>query len=320
MDTNLSSKRYEPSFIDLSNKNDSRTLTIDLVGEGKRVLEIGTSTGYISKILKEHNNVVAGIEIDKDAGLVAKQYCEPLIIGDVENIDFERYFEPDSFDVIICSDVLEHLRNPEGVLLKLKRYLKPNGYIVVSIPNICHGDVIFRIMLGDFHYTPLGLLDKTHIRFFGLKNIYAIFSECGYSIQNLKKTIVDVGSSELKIEGNKIHPDQMKLIKSLPESNVYQYIFIAYKDINIIPSLIEEPDLVGIMSKIIEESKFSLRCTIAELLEINQKMNTEIIRKDNIILDLENKLKKQILYVRIFKKQFKPHNNFPQKELKDELF
>ena len=46
------SKRYEPPVIDLENRNSSHTLIVELTGENKNVLEVGTSTGYISRILE----------------------------------------------------------------------------------------------------------------------------------------------------------------------------------------------------------------------------------------------------------------------------
>ena len=65
----LSSKRYEPPEIDLGNKNASDTRIIELVGYRRDVLEIGTSTGYMSKMLRDRGNIVTGVEIDQEAAL-----------------------------------------------------------------------------------------------------------------------------------------------------------------------------------------------------------------------------------------------------------
>gem|GEM_PF-5676661 len=40
------------------------------------------------------------------------------------------------FDVIVFADVLEHLKKPEEVLIKMKRFLKDDGFMVISLPNI----------------------------------------------------------------------------------------------------------------------------------------------------------------------------------------
>ena len=83
---------------------------VDLIGENKIILEVGTSTGYITKILMERGNSVTGVEIDKEAAKVASNYCESMLVGDVEEIDLNLYLEASSFDVISFGDVLEHLK------------------------------------------------------------------------------------------------------------------------------------------------------------------------------------------------------------------
>ena len=223
----LSSKRYETSTIDLENKNNSQSLIVEFTGRNKRVLEVGTSTGYISKILKDRGNRVVGIEIDEEAGEIASQYCESMIIGDIEELDLDKYIETFSIDVIIFGDVLEHLRWPKRLLEKIKKYLTPNGCLVVSLPNICHGDILLNLMNGSFCYTSKGLLDETHFRFFGRKNIFNIFNMCGYNIRNLQTTTAPVGATEQKINMKKIPLILQKFIKALPDSNVYQFVFEA---------------------------------------------------------------------------------------------
>ncbi len=238
----LSSARYEPKLVDPENQNTSHGLTIRLAGRNNRILEIGTSTGYLTKILKDNNNRVTGIEIDREAGELAKQYCESMIIGDVETIDLDAHLNEASFDVIIMGDLLEHLKQPSDILGKVKKYLSPGGYVIVSLPNVCHGDVLLNLVLGDFRYTPLGLLDTMHLRFFGLKNMYDLFSRSGYSPVSINRVTVPVGGTELKVEHDKIPEYLLRFIRSLPESDVYQYVFKAVPDgpSNSIP-VIERP-------------------------------------------------------------------------------
>lgn len=224
---NSSPKRYEPPLIDLENKNNSHAAIVELTGTNKRVLEVGTSTGYISKVLNDRGNRIIGIEIDNEAGEVARQYCESMIIGNVEELNLDVYIEPSSIDVIVLGDILEHLRWPDILLNKIKRYLTPDGYLVVSLPNICHGDIILNLLSGRFCYTSVGLLDETHIRFFARKNIFDTFSTCGYNICDIRTMITPVGATEQKIDLRRIPMILQKFIKSLPDSNVYQFVFKA---------------------------------------------------------------------------------------------
>ena len=273
LDEKLSSKRYGSiTIIDLNNENASPTLIVEFIGLNKNVLEIGTSTGYISKILKERGNSVTGIEIDHIAGLVAQEYCDRMILGDVETLDLDKNLEPASFNVIICGDVLEHLKNPADLLKKIRKYLKPGGYLVVSLPNFCHGDVLLNILSGDFRYTPVGLLDETHLRFFGLKNIFALFAECGYQISDIRTTKFDIGTTELAITKKRIPHDLLNFIKSLPNSNVYQFIFTAYPSDNVTIPIIEEIDIVKLFSESLVETKQEIEFPLLqELKKLDQQ-------------------------------------------------
>ncbi|MEJ5173098.1 MAG: class I SAM-dependent methyltransferase [Hydrogenothermaceae bacterium] len=227
MKENLSSKRYEISQIDLSDLNSSLTLAIKMIGFNKRVLEIGTSTGYVSKVLKERGNYVVGVEIDPEAAKIASKYCDEIIVGNIEVIELEEVLR-DKFDVILLGDVLEHLIDPWKVLRKLRKFLKKDGFIVASIPNIAHGDVIISLLNNKFEYTEKGFLDMTHLRFFTKESILSMFESCGYTVKNLKYVKIPVGYTELSVDKRDIPQCVLDFISSLQHSDVYQYVFRAY--------------------------------------------------------------------------------------------
>ena len=138
MHTDISSKRYfEDSSVDFSTLN-SRSFAVKRSGTGKKILEIGTSSGGVTRFLKEFGNEIVGIEIDEEAAKIAEKYCSRMIIGDVEKIDFSDIFKDEKFDVIILTDVLEHLIWPESLLLKIRLLLSTEGYLIISIPNFFH--------------------------------------------------------------------------------------------------------------------------------------------------------------------------------------
>src|SRR5262245_22361070 len=85
-----------------------------LVGDGMRVLDVGCSSGYLARPLVARGCVVVGVERDPDAASAARDVCEQVLVGDVETIDLP--FEPRSFDVVLCGDLIEHLRDPERFL------------------------------------------------------------------------------------------------------------------------------------------------------------------------------------------------------------
>lgn len=150
--------------------------------DAKTILEFGCGEGNFGNALKTKNNAeVWGLEIDEQAAKIAQQKLHKVLVGDA----LEKITElPNNyFDAIIFNDVLEHLIDPYTVLAQLKSKLSAKGVIVASIPNIrffrTFFDFVFR---GNWEYTPNGIMDQTHIRFFTKKSIDGLFSKQGYSI------------------------------------------------------------------------------------------------------------------------------------------
>jgi SAM-dependent methyltransferase len=85
-------------------------------------------------------------------------------VGDVETMELP--LEPASFDVVLCGDVLEHLRDPWDALAFLATLLRPGGTAVVSVPNVAHWTGRRALLRGRFPYAAHGLFDRTHLRFF----------------------------------------------------------------------------------------------------------------------------------------------------------
>src|SRR5438552_370565 len=145
--------------VDLSQTNSSHTQLILLTGLNKKVLEVGPATGYITEALSQRACRVTCIESDAAAAEVASRFCERMIVGNVEELDFSSVFGQERFDVVMFGDVLEHLLDPQAVLVKVVSLLNPDGYVLASIPNVAHASIVLNLMAGEFRYTDLGLLD-----------------------------------------------------------------------------------------------------------------------------------------------------------------
>ncbi|MGL4606644.1 MAG: methyltransferase domain-containing protein [Eubacteriaceae bacterium] len=78
-------------------------------------------------------------------------------------------------------DVLEHLINPEEILELIHRLATEyNAPVFLSVPNISHEDITFKLMEGKFDYTPSGLLDDTHLNFFTESRLSQLMRELGF--------------------------------------------------------------------------------------------------------------------------------------------
>lgn len=155
-----------------------------MIGSGKKVLEIGCATGYVGKYLKEKRQCrVSGVELNPDAAAMARQHYEKVVIGDAAALQIYDQFS-EKFDVILCSNVLEHLTDPAATLARLKKLLAPDGYFVIALPNIAHWSIRLKLLFGNFNYTEGGgILDNTHLKFFTLKTAEQLLKNAGLKIE-----------------------------------------------------------------------------------------------------------------------------------------
>lgn len=105
---------------------------LGLVGEGKRVLDIGCSSGYLARLLAQRGCIVVGIEED----LAAAEQAAGGPVGDAEKMELP--FEPASFHVLLCGDLVERLRDPERFLTRIRPYLRPHGRLVLTTPDVAN--------------------------------------------------------------------------------------------------------------------------------------------------------------------------------------
>ncbi len=151
-----------------------------------RILEIGCGSGVTGLKLKKEGKAkeVIGIEISEENAKNAENNIDKVYLGNVETIELP--FKDNEFDYIILGDVIEHLYDPWLLLSKIKSYLKPDGKIIASIPNVrCWKVLMPLIIYGRWDYIDNGLLDITHIRFFTKSTIKKMFVNEGLKINKL---------------------------------------------------------------------------------------------------------------------------------------
>ncbi|WP_110945041.1 glycosyltransferase family protein [Paenibacillus phocaensis] len=170
------------------------------VNETIRVLEVGCACGATLLDIKNRykNAELYGIELNEAAAKIASTFARVT----AENVENEIDYEENYFDYILFPDVLEHLYDPWKVVKKLKKHLKKNGKLLASIPNVMHYTVLRNTILGKWEYEDRGLMDRTHIRFFTLREIQKMFEEAEYFNTEIRaKTILIPDEDEKWIRG-----------------------------------------------------------------------------------------------------------------------
>jgi SAM-dependent methyltransferase len=151
-----------------------------LAGTPQRVLDIGCSSGYLAHRLVERGAAVVGIDTDEQAAEEARAVCEQVLVGDVESMELP--FAQHSFDVVLCGDVVEHLRDPEAFLARVRPLLRPGGRLVLTTPNVANWAMRLGLLAGRWRYTDRGILDRTHMHFFTKKTLEQTLERAGYRI------------------------------------------------------------------------------------------------------------------------------------------
>jgi 2-polyprenyl-3-methyl-5-hydroxy-6-metoxy-1,4-benzoquinol methylase len=210
--------------IDPDADNNTHAYALELIGHNKRVLEMGCATGYFTKVLGERGCKVVGVEIDPEAAALAEQWAERVVVGDVDEEAPWETIDDESFDVVTFGDVLEHLRDPLATLRKAVTKLKPEGFIVASLPNVAHGDVRLTLLHGSFPYRDIGLLDRTHLRFFTLQSVRELLEQAGLVVVDTRRVIVPLFSTEFELQQEDYPETVVDEIRADAECETYQFV------------------------------------------------------------------------------------------------
>jgi SAM-dependent methyltransferase len=139
-----------------------RKKTLAQYKQSGAILDLGCSSGSFLQSLPSGSWELSGIEMSAESARIAEASSgAKVFVGEV----LEASFVPESFDVITCFDVLEHLYEPRKVMARVAEWLKPGGVFYVLVPNIdsaearvfgsyWHGLELPRHL---FHYCPASL-------------------------------------------------------------------------------------------------------------------------------------------------------------------
>jgi 2-polyprenyl-3-methyl-5-hydroxy-6-metoxy-1,4-benzoquinol methylase len=161
-------------------------------GKDNDILDVGCGEGFLAAKIARKGNRVVGVDLlDKPRRAAAlTQYVradlDQGLAGVVPALGGQK------FDLILLQDVLEHLRAPERMLRDCAGLLKPNGRVLVSLPNVANITVRLALLFGRFEYAPRGILDRTHLRFYTRRSARRLLEGVGYEILERRMTVMPI--------------------------------------------------------------------------------------------------------------------------------
>ena len=168
----------------LAHDNHNPDLLSLIPKQSSYLIEVGCSNGALAREYKKinHKAYYVGIDIEKSYLDKAKEYCNEVICLNIDDASIEFYNKYKNCDCWIFSDALEHTKNPWEILKKIRSVISNSGSVIACIPNAQHWSIQAKLSIGDFRYENIGLLDKTHLRWFTRQTINEMFTNSGFEV------------------------------------------------------------------------------------------------------------------------------------------
>ncbi len=207
---------------------------LEIIGKNKTILEVGSSTGYMTKSLKQSGCIVDVVEVDKKAVNETQRYARKIISNSIEDPSVTSK-TLDQYDFIVMADVIEHLVDPKQALKNLFKIASSKTKLLISTPNIAGWPMRKQLFFkGDFEYQESGLLDETHLHFFTVASLPKLLKENNWKVEDLIGTVVILPFIEkikkMPLLGNFLaNLLQRKISTKYKNLSYYHFVVIASK-------------------------------------------------------------------------------------------
>ncbi|HEX8847106.1 MAG TPA: methyltransferase domain-containing protein [Pyrinomonadaceae bacterium] len=161
---------------------DSLVALVRQLGDVRRICDLGCGNGYLSGRLAKLDYEVTGIDASL-SGIELGRSHHPTVNFVCANVnaDLAGALSAGEFDLIISSDVIEHLYRPSDLLEAATALLRPRGHLLVCTPYHGYLKNLALSVTGrmDTHFTALW--DGGHIKFFSVRTLSELIARHGFT-------------------------------------------------------------------------------------------------------------------------------------------
>jgi SAM-dependent methyltransferase len=140
----------------------------------RRILDLGCSSGALGAALKARQPCeVVGVERDAGYAARARERLDAVVEGDLDELDLTVLGR---FDCVIAVD-------PWRVMRDAAALVDPGDVVVVSLPNVRYWETFWQLgVKGTWPKRSLGIFDRTHLRWFTLRDAYDLLDQAGCDV------------------------------------------------------------------------------------------------------------------------------------------
>lgn len=161
--------------------------------QNKVILDVGCGGGILSESLYKQNAIVTGIDISDKLIEVAKSHGKQhkneklqYYCADILTLSLEQH---NTFDIITCMEVCEHIDNPSAIFAKCKQLLKPNGSLFISTLNKNFYSYLLGIVVAEYVLDLVPPGTHQYEKFIKPSTMRKLLAENGMKIQAIQGII-----------------------------------------------------------------------------------------------------------------------------------
>lgn len=217
-----------------------RPEVVRMVPESARtILDIGCAAGMVGASLKHRQPChVTGIEIVPEAAAAAVEHLDEAHCGDA--FEVLPALPAGHYDAVIMGDVLEHVADTDGLLRLAADRLTSSGRLILCIPNVRHWSVLKGLLEGEWEYQDLGILDRTHLRFFTHNSLHRILARQGFLVE--RASHVEFGEPMPPLLGQRLQGCGIAIGNLEEEARHHQYLFACIRETAAVPTAGNDAD------------------------------------------------------------------------------
>ncbi len=194
------------SEVDLSDVRDCRAVAVGMVPAHSRVLDVGLGSGSVVRILRDMGCRVWGVGADQESVEAACDAYEMVFEADLDSSEVSGVIGQQRFDVILMLDVLEHRRDPAGLLRLLGHMLAEQGWGVISLLNGADASLRLDLLEECDDCPDAGPPVQRQSRLLDRQGMDDLLAESGWQRFDLVGGTRDFDVSELRLAGEVAGP------------------------------------------------------------------------------------------------------------------